>query len=420
MAAIANTDIDKSNNDYDDVTIAKNTAIKRQLRTYSDSDNSYEPRLEKKRKRAAVETIDFELHGDHKWGTLPFSRNINSRGMDYFVGLAHASGVHDGSSFPQQQQQQQSPDKSFKMNPLIDMTNTPLPLSFLNYFVSRSTAIPEFDNALYEAFGDSALVAIGMLVEEMITASLLPHAGLHVLRCRELENHHRPDYDDYEEGEDIPISKLSPVTVPHPVTGEDVTYDPRNMVNEKQATSKDDNESTPFVAWTLPPDEALLKVLEQGVVPDTGVAFWRDATRSLLDGQEANHRQILKQMCNSTFESTNPLRNNDELFQLFRINREIPSRTVRKPNPLDIANTTKEQAPNSTETGGNTSNITQGGGEQDIFRFNERNLVETSQHEVLNQQQQYQTDIDVDLSETETETGETTGGREEPPDFVEV
>jgi hypothetical protein len=48
----------------------------------------------------------------------------------------------------------------------------------------------EMDNdACWESLDTSALVALGVIVEEMLTASLIPLAEMHVHRCRHIEDH---------------------------------------------------------------------------------------------------------------------------------------------------------------------------------------------------------------------------------------
>ena len=164
---------------------------------------------------------------------------------------------------------------SSSLNPILGMENMPLPLSFLNCFAESSKRIPEFDDVLYESFGDSALVAIGMFVEEMITASLLPLAGLHVLRCRELEKQ-KSLQDEEDEWGQYRRDHAGPITILHPITCQEITYDPRNI----------DKEEDPFVAWTLPPEEAMIKLLLQGVIPSTGVPLLRDPTLSTVSSDD--------------------------------------------------------------------------------------------------------------------------------------
>jgi hypothetical protein len=122
--------------------------------------------------------------------------------------------------------------------------------------VTRSSQVPEFAEKLHQSFGESALVAIGMILEEMLTASLLPLAGLHVQRCRELEKVHSE-----EETESLLLNPINGQSIPSHQTN----------INETE---------TPFQEWTLPPEEAMFKLLEQGMVPREGVPLVREPTRA--------------------------------------------------------------------------------------------------------------------------------------------
>jgi hypothetical protein len=82
---------------------------------------------------------------------------------------------------------------------------------------------------LLEKFDISALIAIGMLVEEMITVSLLPLAQDHVNRCRALEQVE----DDHSS----------------------------NNKRKRQQQTYDMKQQHSFFQWTLPPDEAIAKLM---------------------------------------------------------------------------------------------------------------------------------------------------------------
>jgi hypothetical protein len=77
-------------------------------------------------------------------------------------------------------------------------------------------------SCLYKSFDDSALVALGIVWEEMITASLLPLARQHVARCRRLEQNIAPRSSD--------VARLDP-----------------------------------FQEWTLPPEQAIWRLAREGV-----------------------------------------------------------------------------------------------------------------------------------------------------------
>ena len=100
--------------------------------------------------------------------------------------------------------------------------------------------------ALDKAFDDSALVAIGICLEEILTASMLPLASLHVRRCRGLEQTAATTSDGN------PVrGNNSDNHVTNPITGESVETTPN-------VTSED-----VFHAWTLPPEESLIKVFQK-------------------------------------------------------------------------------------------------------------------------------------------------------------
>jgi hypothetical protein len=89
-------------------------------------------------------------------------------------------------------------------NPLLGLPNLPLRPSLLKHLVhdpatqlaltklnqsgaSKNRKRPKSSDH-FDRFHHSAAVAVGMLAEEMITASLLPLARRHVARCRQQEN----------------------------------------------------------------------------------------------------------------------------------------------------------------------------------------------------------------------------------------
>ena len=128
---------------------------------------------------------------------------------------------------------------------------------------------PEFKVKLENRFSDSALVATGMLVEEMITASLMPLAGYHVMRCRELETRHEKAA---AEGSDK-ASTIDRRPLVHPVTGKVMQSD-KILVNPLAMSSEE---------WTLPPDEAVMRLLEQDAIPPEGLYLTPPATQTLQD-----------------------------------------------------------------------------------------------------------------------------------------
>jgi hypothetical protein len=85
---------------------------------------------------------------------------------------------------------------------------------------------------LYESMDTSALVALGMVWEDAITASLLPLARQHVARCRRLEQ-----------------QKLSEL----------------RSTNDMSNRSEEEARMDPFQEWTLPPEQAIWRLAQEGV-----------------------------------------------------------------------------------------------------------------------------------------------------------
>jgi hypothetical protein len=125
-------------------------------------------------------------------------------------------------------------------NPLLEAElGSPLPQSQLNYIqekardlvrgkpdnpnISKAKVMDASMKCILESFDNSAAVAMGVMLEEMITANLLPLAEAHVQRCRYLEEQYNPQ--------------------------QQVTALPRNLENPS------------FQQWTLPPEEAIFNTI---------------------------------------------------------------------------------------------------------------------------------------------------------------
>lgn len=199
-----------------------------------------------------ADIADWDRLADTKWGRGVLYRYMTEVDSSVLVGLATTYANEEArNEFPMDGEFPEHADDgnpSFQdpeeNNPLIGLPNDPMPPSYLHHIVRRALEAEEFDESLNRAFGDSAMVAIGMLVEEMVTASLLPLAGLHVLRCRELE--------EASSDEPIAVNRQSSL---HPVSGKVVqTLQPSKFRKEDNA----------FQEWTLPPEEALHKLYMDG------------------------------------------------------------------------------------------------------------------------------------------------------------
>jgi hypothetical protein len=84
---------------------------------------------------------------------------------------------------------------------------------------------------LYNSLDNSALVAAGMLWEDMITASLMPLARQHVARCRRLEQRKKENESS----------------------------------NDDEVANDGSEEVDPFQEWTLPPEQAIWRLAQEGV-----------------------------------------------------------------------------------------------------------------------------------------------------------
>lgn len=240
-----------------DLTV--NTGNRRQNRTYYESDNSYEPgRIERKIKDSR-QTMDYTKHADGRWGRMPLTANLLEEDLADLIGLTVTEGDHAfehsigeaGEHYLEQNFDQER--EAF--NPSYGEDKTPPSPEFLQYILERIQNHQEYDESLNEAFDTSAIVAIGMFIEEMLTTAMLPIAGLHVLRCRELENKPGEDGGHYE--------PLGEKVAHHPVTGEKVIYDTRRI----------DLTVGAFNTWTMPAEKAMYKVLEEGFDAENGISM---------------------------------------------------------------------------------------------------------------------------------------------------
>jgi hypothetical protein len=118
--------------------------------------------------------VRWDALADTKWGTNPLSRYVSVPEVDELVGWA----THV-----------QRPEPVVDVNPLLNLPSTPLQPSLLTDLENTVSKMltAEKRSVQWESFDQSALVAIGIALEEMITTNLLPLAQLHVQRCRQLE-----------------------------------------------------------------------------------------------------------------------------------------------------------------------------------------------------------------------------------------
>jgi hypothetical protein len=264
-------------------------------------------------KGRCVQLVDFDelavlppshitsIANTRSWGKRLLFENLKEEEVSDLVGLATTldSSADKAVTSSLSNRYIQTPQKH---NPLLMIPyGTPLPPSYMSYIQSRARMQVNQDNDkiitnvdgkrkgnLKECFDASAAVAIGMALEEGVTASLLPLAGLHVLRCRALEN-----MANVEDSDSLPsptagaAATLSseincsmnlgypycknPQAI-HPVTGEQVQMNVDKLKWKHEMA---------FDEWTLPPEEAIFKLQEAGMLRKSVCHFLPDPTRVL-------------------------------------------------------------------------------------------------------------------------------------------
>jgi hypothetical protein len=286
----------------------------RQDRTYSDSDNEYENEVfVRSRDREGRGILDMNVHMDGEWGRRSLVDSFKGPGqLESLITWAHAGATSGISS--------SDPGTEDEIdNPLSRLPNDPLKLSYLNHLILQAGRIPEFQEALVEKFDTSAMVAIGIILEDILTASLLPLAGCHVLRCRQLES--KPTVDE------TLLAPPSEINVNHPISNQPIKFDPRNLSDDESA----------FVAWTLPPEEAILQAARQGTLPDTGIPLLRDPVRSLANPSSDNFELVLGQdvirrlFAKSNEKDENFLSSNKDLLDIFLARRRYKRKRMELP-----------------------------------------------------------------------------------------
>ena len=195
--------------------------------------------------------IDFNAIANRHWGNDSCTKLLPIPELDSLVGWA-THVTHNGT---QEENSSHSNDTTSKTkslengltyNPLIGIQpDAPLPTSHLDTLIHNKArgitpkvmrppfpGIPNEEIGPYQStlgqLDTSALVAMGMILEEAITANLLPLAEYHVQRCRALEQLE----EEYEQKKEA--------------LGE---YIPSN------------HERTSFHQWTLPPEEAIFNIM---------------------------------------------------------------------------------------------------------------------------------------------------------------
>lgn len=306
---------------------------------YDSDDRSYEGLgLEYKRRKlpttrrkdaflpGATKMVDFDDQGTKTWGLRLLFETMTESEIDSLVGLANSYDIscedkrksnvrskfgHHGNvprnvdeetapSSPSLTNPMRSADEDIfhrphRHNPLLSVTyESPLPPSHIDFLKSRirhhvlqaskkdkdrNKKKNEKGNNNEPSCKDSAVAAMSMYLEECLTACLLPLAGLHALRCQTLEA---------MESEETTYG-FQP-TATHPITGEHVPLDVNKHIRWKEENS--------FQEWTLPPEEAILKLFEQGILSnDYPYQFVPRASRfwtptDLVEGKHRNCNEV--------------------------------------------------------------------------------------------------------------------------------
>lgn len=131
-------------------------------------------RIPKKRARQASASVDWDQLAFSDWGQTPLTACLDYQKTDNLVGWAtHVIDYKIHKSPPSR---------------LIGLSNAPPPPAFISLLHEiASKQLGECNGNLWECFDHSALVAVGVILEEMVTASVLPLAERHVKECRDFD-----------------------------------------------------------------------------------------------------------------------------------------------------------------------------------------------------------------------------------------
>lgn len=268
-----------------------------------------------------VKTVVFDEHAEGKYAEEVLYKYLDDREIATLVGLATTNGrEYDNPVISKTSVASSATNTPSENNPLVGLPNSPLPPSHLNYIARRSLESPSFKPDMERRFDHSALVAIGMFLEEMITASLLPLAGCHVMRCRELEAR---SSETYLQESGFAKSEI------HPITGQNVG----KLIAQKQQAG-DANDV--YEEWTLPPEEALQKVAKEQkqLLKHCFLPTSLSVTRTMNDSEKREAEQSTStSWCREQHLDTTFVRKNMDVFGLF-----IPSPPIEGSLPNEDKN----------------------------------------------------------------------------------
>lgn len=192
--------------------------------------------------------VNWSALAGRKWAKEPLLKYLPHPEISNLIGWAHY-GTNNGTTVNDWEQgdplKTKAKAKPQPPNPLLEIEpDGPLPTSHLAFLqdkakvmvqgkpenpnISKAKVMEESLECILESFDTSASVALGMVLEEMITANLLPLAEAHVQRCRQLEQQEE---------------QLKPVS-PRP-------------------------ENPSFQEWTLPPEEAIFNIITSSLTSDS-------------------------------------------------------------------------------------------------------------------------------------------------------
>jgi hypothetical protein len=208
--------------------------------------------------------VDWDRLVETRWGTDRFNKYLPVFQIDELLGWAthlSSSSLSLSDPYPPNTQQQQKDH-----NPLLGLPNVPMRPTMLRdliqipaYEIWNSTRNEKENvDTCRHQFDHSADMAISIMLEEMITLTLMPMAQLHVQRCRQLEES-IPDWNEYiHDDVDRHVSSKT--------TGEDSLHesehDPRS-ISEHQRQRQE-----LWDRWTLPAEEAILSLIASGIQPE--------------------------------------------------------------------------------------------------------------------------------------------------------
>jgi hypothetical protein len=162
-------------------------------------------------------------------GTTPLQKNMTEAELNEAVGWAtHVT----------------QPTAEEEPNLTADLPNVPLPPSMLNHWIhKKALEIIEEDNSLQhltEIFDQSAMEAMGTALEEMITENMMPLARLHVDRCRRLEADGQSSFEDWT----LPPVDAMLRLLEDPNTQRDRAFFPSSLPWGRSTDEEDENEDS--------------------------------------------------------------------------------------------------------------------------------------------------------------------------------